>query len=250
MADTPHEKADEIAAYSNNRDFNEADTRHKIIDEIIHGVLSWPKTQVFHESYIGPGYADYRLKRTNDEDLIFLEAKKEGIYFNLPNNFNGGKNARHIAVKTLLTDDDIKSAMEQVWTYCMSEGCEFAGITNGHEWIFFKTFEKGSNWKNLKAFVIRSNDYFSEDFIDAVNTLGYESIKSGSLKHKLGSIGRQNRELFYPKDKISSYDHEVRSNDYASDLRPFARKYFGAIDVFEKDFMDSCYVSQREYANH
>ncbi len=249
MADTPHEIAIEIAKNDDNRDFNEADTRHKIIDEIIHGVLSWPKTQTFHESYIAPGYADYRLKRSNGDDFLFLEAKKEGIYFELPNNFNSNKTSRHLLVKTLLTDDNIKSAMEQVWTYCMEEGCEFAGITNGHEWIFFKTFEKGKNWRNLKALVINSNDFFSKNFTKAINIIGYESIKNGSLKHKLGSIGRQNRELFYPKDKISSYDHEISSNEYARDLRPFARKYFGAIDVSEDEFMESCYVSQREYEN-
>jgi hypothetical protein len=247
MADTPHERAIEISRNDDGRSFNEADTRHKIIDEVIHGVLNWPKTQTFHESYIAPGYADYRLKRSNGEDLIFLEAKREGVYFELPNNFNGDKLSRHVLVKTLLTKVSIKSAMEQVWAYCMEEGCEFAGITNGHEWIFFKTFEKGKNWRNLKALVIKNNKFFSEAFIEATNTLGYEAIKTGSLKHKLGSIGRQNRELFYPKDKINSYDHEVSSNKYARDLRPFARKYFGAIDVSEREFMESCYVSQREY---
>ncbi|MDO6719075.1 hypothetical protein Q4575_06670 [Psychrosphaera sp. 1_MG-2023] len=247
MVATPHEIAISIAKSTKERDFNEADTRHKIIDEVLHGVLNWPKTQTLHESYIKPGYADYRLKRSNGDDLVFLEAKKEGVYFELPNNFNGGKNSRHILVKTLMTDPNIKSAIEQVRVYCMEEGCEFAGITNGHEWVFFKTFERGKNWRNLKALVIKKNDFFSDNFIEAINTLGYESIKSGSLKHKLGTIGRQNRELFYPKDKIVSYDHEVSSNIYARDLRPFARKYFGAIDVSEKEFLESCYVNEREY---
>jgi hypothetical protein len=249
MNKTSHELAIEISKKYETRDYNEADTRHKIIDEIIHGVLCWPKTHTFHESYISPGYADYRLKRSNGDDLIFLEAKKEGVYFNLPNNFNGHKLSRHILVKTLLTDNNIKEAMEQVRTYCMEEGCEFAGITNGHEWIFFKTFEKGKNWRNLKALVIKDNSYFSNEFIDAINILGYESIKSGALKHQTGSIGRKNRELFYPKDKISSYDSEVSSNEYAKELRPFARKYFGAIDVSAREFMESCYVTHRDYEN-
>lgn len=249
MNKTPHELAIEIAKNDDLRDFNEADTRHKIIDEIIHGVLCWPKTQTFHESYISPGYADYRLKRSNGDDLLFLEAKKEGVYFSLPNNFNGHKLSRHILVKTLITDPNIKDAMEQVWAYCMEEGCEFAGITNGHEWIFFKTFEKGKNWRNLKALVIKNNNYFSQEFTEATNILGYESIKSGALKHQTGSIGRQNRELLYPKDKIASYDSEVSSNDYAKELRPFARKYFGVIDVSEKEFMDSCYVTHKDYEN-
>ena len=147
MSTNPHDVAVAISKIDADRVFNEADTRHKIIDEVIHGVLCWPKSQTFHESYINNSYADYRLKRSNGDDLVFLEAKKEGFYFQLPNNYNGHKESQHVPVKTLITDKNIKEAMEQVWAYCMEEGCEFAGITNGHEWIFFKTFEKGKNWR-------------------------------------------------------------------------------------------------------
>ena len=43
MATTPHEKAIEIAAMSESRNLNEADTRHQIIDEVLHEVLCWPR---------------------------------------------------------------------------------------------------------------------------------------------------------------------------------------------------------------
>ena len=49
MNKTPHELAIAIAEGNDFRGLNEADTRHKIIDEIIHGVLCWPKKQTFHE---------------------------------------------------------------------------------------------------------------------------------------------------------------------------------------------------------
>jgi GTPase SAR1 family protein len=246
MSKNPHEIAIDIAASLEKRDFNEADTRHKIIDEILHAVLCWPKNQTFLESYIDPGYSDYRLKRSNGDDLVFVEAKKEGVYFSIHNSFNGNKNFRHIPVKTLLTDQNTSEAMLQVRAYCMEEGCEFAGITNGHEWIFFKTFEKGKVWKNLKAVVINTK-FFSENFIEATNILGYEAIRNGALRHQVGSVGRQNRELLYPKDKVVNYNIEVNSNEFARDLRPFAKKYFGTIDVSENEFMDACYVSQRDY---
>lgn len=249
MIEGPHEIATRIACMDHERTFNEADTRHKIIDQILHGVLGWPVNQTLHESFISPGYADYRLKRSNGDDLIFIEAKKEGIYFNIPQNFNIGQSFQYITVQTLLTDPNIRSAIEQVRAYCMEEGCSFAGITNGHEWILFKTFETGKNWRNLKALTIKSNKYFSERFTEATNTLGYSAIKEGSLKSALGGITRHNREIFYPKDKIFSYDHEVSSNGYARELRPLANKYFGTIDVSEPEFMESCYVSQRDYEN-
>lgn len=243
----PHNKAIDIAMSDKERNYNEADTRHKIIDEILHGVLSWPKKQTMHESYISPGYSDYRLKKSNGDDLVFLEAKKEGCFFDLPDSFSGKERFFHVAAKTIMTGRNVKEAMEQVWSYCLQEGCEFAGVTNGHEWIFFKTFEKGKNWKDLKALVIRNNSFFSEDFVEARAILSYAAIDGGALKHNLGSIGRQNREIFYPKDKVPSYDYEVSSNEYARDLRPFARKYFGVMDVSEPEFMNECYVGHRDY---
>ncbi|QEY71498.1 hypothetical protein [Pseudomonas denitrificans (nom. rej.)] len=247
MTEGPHEIAIRIAKMEHARTLNEADTRHKIIDEILHGVLGWPVNQTLHESFISPGFADYRLKRSNGDDLIFIEAKKEGIYFNIPHNFNSDQPFQYITIQTLLTDTNIRTAIEQVRTYCMEEGCNFAGITNGHEWILFKTFETGKNWRNLKALTIKSNRYFSEKFTEAVNILSYSAIKEGSLKSALGGMVRKNREIFYPKDKIASYDHEVSSNGYARELRPLANKYFGTIDVSEPEFMESCYVSQRDY---
>lgn len=247
MPDSPHSIATKIAETYNKRDFNEADTRHQIIDEILHKVLCWPKELTKCESYINPGFADYRLKKGNNDDLFFLEAKKENVFFNLPKGFNGETISKHITVKTLLTDDNTKKAIVQVRDYCMEEGCEFAGITNGHEWIFFKTFERGKNWRNLKAFVICNNRFFSEKFTEATNYFGYTSILEGSLKSILGSISRKNREIFYPKDKIASYNQEVNSNKYARELRPLAKRFFGVIDAGESDFMDKCYVNKNDY---
>jgi len=147
----------------------------------------------------------------------------------------------------LLTDSDIKKAVDQVRGYCMEEGCLYAGITNGHEWIFFKTFEAGKNWRDLKALVIKENSYFAESYTEAINILGYEAIKNGLHRQHIGNVGRQSREILFPKEKIPNYDSEVNSNNFARLLRPFARKYFGDITVAEQEFMEACYVRQRDY---
>ena len=73
-----------IIQESASRDRNEAETRHKIIDFVLHDYLSWPKNRVAVEEYINPGYADYILKKENGDDLLFIEAKKEGVFFELP----------------------------------------------------------------------------------------------------------------------------------------------------------------------
>lgn len=247
MPSSSHEKALRLIKKLSNGNYNEADTRHKIIDELLHSVLCWPKQYVKCESFINPGYADYRLTKPSGGDFLFIEAKKEGEYFSLPKGFNSHALFGYIFMKTLLTKKNTADAINQVRSYCMEEGCEYACITNSNVWIFFKTFERNKNWKNLKAFVIKDVKYFSEHFIDANNNFSFDAIVNGSLKGLIGTFSRNHREIFYPRDKITAYKHKVDSNRYVRELRIIASKYFGVINVEDKEFMNHCYVNQRDY---
>ncbi|QYX64824.1 hypothetical protein K2227_00290 [Shewanella putrefaciens] len=242
------DEMNKLIADVNTRDKNEAETRHKIIDFVLHDFLSWPKNRVAVEEYIKPGFADYIFKKENSEDQLFIEAKKEGIFFELPLAHNSSETHCYISIKKLLSNNDIKAAMQQVRTYCFDTGCEFGCITNGHEWIFFKTFEKGKRWEDLKAFVIRSLSFFIDDYTKSINTLSFTAIfDNSSLSPLLSSSQPKDRNIFYPKDKILTYSHPINSNRLASTLRPIANHYFGIISDDDTDFMDKCYVSEREY---
>lgn len=245
---TQHESACNLASLYEGRNLNEADTRHKIIDVVLHDVLSWPRNQVACESYINPGYSDYLLRKPSGDPLLFIEAKKEGIYFKLPYAFSRDVLARHISVSALLTTTEIKDAMQQVFTYCISEGCEYAAITNGHEWIFFKVFERGRSWKSMKAFVVSGLHYFCDKYVDAVNIFGYTALTDhASLSNLLSVHSSPQRDIYYAKDRISAYNEEVNANRFAPRLRPLVERYFGVIRDNDIDFMNQCYVSVREY---
>ena len=231
-----------------SRDKNEAETRHKIIDFIIHEFLSWPKNRVAVETYISPGFSDYILRKINGEDLLFIEAKKEGEFFELPISSKAAETSAFIQIAKLLSDDNIRSAMMQVRTYCLDTGCEYAAITNGHEWIFFKIFEKGKRWENLQAFVIRNINFFCNEYTKAINNFSFVAItENASLPTLLTSALPRDRAIFYPKEKIVAYAHTITANRLASTLRPVINHYFGVIDDDDTEFMDRCYVSQREY---
>jgi hypothetical protein len=241
-------KLDAIISGASARNRNEAETRHKIIDFILHDFLSWPKNRVAVEEYIHPGYADYILKKTNGDDLLFVEAKKEGIYFELPLANNVAETSTFIGIKKLLTNDDVRAAMMQVRTYCFDTGCEYACVTNGHEWIFFKTFEKGKRWENLQAFVVRDLSFFKVEYTKAVNNLSYVAItERSSLPSLLASGPPKDRGIHYPKEKINAYSHTITANKLASALRPIVNRYFGVIGDDDSEFMDRCYVLQRDY---
>lgn len=233
---------------SDKRNSNEANTRHKIIDFIIHDFLSWPKNRVFLEEHIHPGYADYILKRNEEDPILVIEAKKEGIFFELPIPYAKDETSCFISIKKLMSNQNIGDAISQVKTYCFELGCEYACITNGHEWIFFKTFEKGKKWDSLQAFVVRDLQFFKQEYTKAINLFSFTAIiDNSSLPTLLTSSPPKDRNIYFPKEKIPSYSHAITSNRLANHLRPIARRYFGIIDDSDRDFMDNCYVSQREY---
>lgn len=243
-----HDISEQLALRFGGKDLNEANTRHQLIDPLLHDVLGWPRTRVLCEEFIKPGFADYVLTRSDNSALLFIEAKREGHYFSLPQALLLGAPTLYVKVRTLLTDADLAAAINQVREYCLNTGCEFAAVTNGHQWVFFKTFQTGQDWRDLRAFVVANLDYFSKRFTEAHNHLSYNAISErGSLRRLLLDSAVANRELFYPKTKIISYDVPVDSNAYASSLRPITERYFGPIDASDARFMDNCYVSDREY---
>ncbi len=192
------DKMERLIKDSETRNRNEADTRHKIIDFIIHDYLAWPKNRVAVEEYINPGYADYILKKENGEDLLFIEAKKEGAFFELPVPYSSSERSAYIPIKKLISKEKIKHALQQVRAYCFDTGCEYAAITNGHEWIFFKTFEKGKRWDDLHAFVIRAPNFFTDDYTKAINALSFTAImENASLSSLLTTFKPKDRGIFY-----------------------------------------------------
>ncbi len=246
---SPHDHAQAlIERVASLGDANEADTRHQIIDTVLHEIFSWPRPAVSCESYIDPGYADYVLLGRHDRQLLFIEAKKVGHYFQLPPKFLGKEHSRFIAVRTLLTEKDIAKAVEQVRAYCLNKGCEHAAVTNGLQWIFFKTFAKNQDWRKLQAFVIENLAYLDESFIEATSHFSFSSITSrASLAALLGDSPAGNRPRYFPKEKVTAYDHEVLSNHLAPPMRPLIERYFGRMDARDSEFMDRCYVNNREY---
>lgn len=230
------------------RDLNEAGTRHQLIDFVLHRVLGWPSNRVAVEDYIRPGYADYVLNKPNGDPIALIEAKREGEFFTLPRAYDHAETFAYISLDKLLTDTAIKDALTQVRQYCVDIGCEYAGITNGHEWIFFKTFERSRRWDAMRAFVIRSLSFFEAEYTRAVNSLSYTSIvEQSSLVALLTSNPPKDRSIFYPRDRVPSYSHPVNANRLAAYLRPLVHQYFGVIGDDDPEFMNRCYVSQRDY---
>ncbi|MEX0143842.1 hypothetical protein MRBLMS1_004749 [Massilia sp. LMS1-1-1.1] len=245
-----HIVAINLAKENEGRSLNEADTRHQVINRIIHDVLGWPENHTALEKAVNSGYCDYVLKKASGQIAIVIEAKREGLYFSIPITARTGQDVGHISIRTLMTDKNVSSAILQVRNYCLDLGCSYGAITNGHEWIIFRAFEQGIDWKSLRAFVIPSLDGFSSSFTQIFNSLSYRCVSyDGSLNSLLSRSIQENRETYRPGFEIPAYARAIQPNKYVQQLRPIADRYFGVIDETHLDFMDACYVSDREYEN-
>jgi predicted transcriptional regulator len=228
-------------------ELNEAETRFKIIDEILDKYLKWPKESSFVEKYIDGNRADYILNDKNLKPVLVIESKKQGKYFKLPSSYNSKNNFQKILLEKLITDENIKEAVFQVKEYCEDILCDYACICNGFVWIIFKvTPSNNKPWKKLPAIVLKDLSYFKDNYTDAINLLGYYSVLNElSLQSEIGINRRTYSEIFYPKNSITAYDTPVNSNTYASSLSVIGRKYLGVIPETDSEFMNSCYVTNK-----
>jgi len=246
-----HDKAVELVQSLNKIDYsqlNEATTRSRIIDTIIYEVLSWPKNAVVEEEHNQEGYSDYVLKDISNENLIIIEAKKQGVYFNTPMNHKSDSYFSYIKMRTLLTDNTVSLAIKQVRAYCLDSGAKYGCITNGTTWIFFTAFS--SEWENLNGFVINSIDYFSDNFTEAYNQFGYENlVKRNSLSSILDKKFKKSRITYSVKDKIVSYSVPVDLNIFARYLSKAIKYYFGDLVPNDVEFIKHCYVDESLYRN-
>lgn len=114
--------------------FNEADTRLHIIDRILFDVLQWPRTAISAEKVSGSGRIDYALGRPGPK--FILEAKREGIYFDLPAGTVSGVHSIY-SITDGAAGKSLKNAMDQVTAYAANEGVAPAAVCNGRQMVIF-----------------------------------------------------------------------------------------------------------------
>ncbi len=239
-----HQNAERLAVEWSNKSLNEADTRHRIIDEVLHSILVWPKSSVRCEKHVAPGYMDYVLSDKKDRPILVIEAKREGQTFEVPLfQTQDAHKIRRVRLKTLVTNKEIRQAVVQVVQYCVSVGSEYACVTNGHTYIFFRAFIKGHDYLDFDAIVIPSLNTFSSDFTQVRGLFSYIAItETRTLVTLFDQSSRGHRQLFYPKNGIAQYDTPFNENRYARFLEPLSRYYFDEIEQQEHRLMDKCYV--------
>ncbi|HPJ81897.1 MAG TPA: hypothetical protein PL103_06735, partial [Saccharofermentans sp.] len=218
---------------------SESDTRVKLIDRILKEVCLWPESGLSREDHVESGYTDYQLKVRNSQ-LIVVEAKREGLSFTLP---VGAATRSPSLSGALLTDPNVKDAINQVRQYCDDEGIKFAIATNGYAWIIFRAIRDDMSWKQGRARIFPTLEHIQEHFVEFWNLLSYNAICEGSLDSEFGRITTSSRKLERVIDRLFNADIPLQRNRLHYQLQPLVKFIFE--DIASQDDIDllrSCYV--------
>lgn len=113
-------------------DLNEADTRHRFIDGLLHDCLGWDRAVTKLERQLNGDYSDYELGKPPQ---VVLEAKRAGITFELPS--EGTESVLRSLRSLTKGSPDFKAAFEQALRYCADRGIQTGVVANSTQIVIF-----------------------------------------------------------------------------------------------------------------
>ncbi len=203
-------------------------------------VLGWPESKIKRETHVpDTGFLDYSLE-VRGRRYVTVEAKREGKTFTLPSH---GKR-RHLRIcGSLLTEPNIKAAVEQVRAYCAEEGIRYAIATNGYSWIIFRAIREDMRWREGQAVVFANPDDIAANFTQFWNLLAYEEISGGALDNEFGAHLRIERQLYRVVDHLWNSDQPLQRNRLHVQLLPLVAAVFEDIaDQAQIEILLECYI--------
>lgn len=220
-------------------DFNEAQTRFKIIDEIIKKCLNWESKGIDVERKNDAGFADYCL---GVPFKCIVEAKREGVYFELP--IVNSKPDQVVDMRTIIRGNkDLEAALIQVQSYCAAHGVPIGVVSNGHQFVgFLATRLDGTPPLSGKCLAFRSLEQIKENFTLFWNSFSFDGVMSNNLATRLLAIETP------PPSKLSKgitgYPKPRESEDIQTTLRQLSELVLQDIiesSELEEDFFKECY---------
>jgi hypothetical protein len=228
---------------------NEATTRLHLIDELLLGVLAWPKEHVTAEVRFDREYTDYSAGTTATQ--LIVEAKREGAYFELPSGVTCGT----MKLSTLTdASKGIRSAVDQALDYCLTRGVPFAVVCNGHQLVgFLASRQDRTPPRHGRALVFDSLSQMLRQFQLLWDNLSPTAVDRLNLQRTLGDTGVES-----PPEKLSAripgYPGYWARNKISSELKTLGDLVLQDLIMgpqLEQEFLAQCYPSSHalsEYA--
>jgi GTPase SAR1 family protein len=227
---------------------NEATTRLHLIDRLIFDCLGWSRDQVIAEDRLAGQYADYTF--VFPRRMLIVEAKREGISFEFPL----GQDRLEYSIPSMFrASASLKSAMEQVGTYCHNRGVPFAAVTNGHQLVVFIAVRgDGQSPYEGTCLVYPSLDFMKSHFVALWNTLSKPAVENQTIREKLMGGARPH---LPPKlsARVSGYPGiKARNASQASlqDVSDLILEDLVSAKELEPTFIDDCYCESGALSQH
>lgn len=164
-------------------EWNEADTRHRFIDLLIHDVLGWERAETKVERHHDGEYTDYEL---GIPPQIVIEAKRAGTSFQIPHEHTKGI-LRSIKSLTLMSSE-FKQAFEQAATYCARRSIPFGVVSTASQTVVFLGVRvDGIPVIEGKCFLFSDYNALKDEFNYFWQALSPAAVKQGELAKQLSS---------------------------------------------------------------
>lgn len=163
--------------------WNEADTRHRFIDILIHDVLGWDRAVTRLERHEGGEYSDYELGNPPE---VVIEAKRAGVSFEIPHE---GATSVVRSIRSLTTmSREFKAAFEQAASYCARRGIQIGVVSNSSQTIVFLGVRvDGVPVAEGKCLVFGDHTAFKEHFNRLWQAISPASVQNRELLKELTS---------------------------------------------------------------
>ncbi len=227
--------------------FTESDARIKIIDTMFNVVLGWHKSQITTSEQAGRGFLDYKFTIDGFAKLI-VEAKRQQRHFELDNRDCGE------AFKLsgpVFNNADLQEGIQQAIQYSAYKGTELACVTNGKEWVVFRSNRLGDGFETLdgKAFVFRSLECIKAKFALFYDLLAEERVKKltfrGLFQETEGRVIRHTN--FEGKLRSDDSAQLLPQPDIISSLDRLMTAFFQRLtDERDKEMLEFCFVETKE----
>lgn len=162
---------------------NEADTRFKVIDEILRNLLGWDANDFLCEERVSEdgkeGFLDYLI--TTAQTSLLIEAKRALI------DFSGLPTTRRAALKGSWVKGELRKAINQARDYGRKKSVGFCAVTNGDAWIVFPVNRRDLvPFEDTFAVVFAdANSAIDSDFEEFRGLLSRSAVIDGSLEQQL-----------------------------------------------------------------
>jgi GTPase SAR1 family protein len=219
--------------------WNEADTRHRFIDVLIHDVLGWDRAISRLERYEGGEYSDYELGNPPE---VVIEAKRAGVSFEIPHEKTTSV-IRSIQSLTSMSRE-FKAAFDQTASYCARRGVQIGVVSTSSQVIVFLGVRvDGIPVAEGKCLLFSNHAALKEHFHRLWQAISPAAVQQRELVKVLTSIAPSG-----VPSKLSSYVAGYPSFRYPSESQQSLRMLSDLLieDVpntpdYRKRFLEECY---------